>query len=90
MALPEDVEKFPEGNTKRIKINLDSLGMVSESAVGWVLCCTACIADARPYYSGDTPEPGVRAPESAEAECGGLDLLRSVLVYWGNAGQQAG
>lgn len=72
MAAPEDVQQVLVGDDRRVKIDLDGLGVVAEVAVGGV-----GLRAARVPYPGaddavDNPELGIRSPESAQAEGGGL------------------
>ena len=72
VAAPEDVQQLLVGDDRRVKIDLDGLGVVTEVAVGGV-----GLRAARVPYPGaddavDSPELGIRSPESAQAEGGGL------------------
>jgi len=72
VAAPEDVQQFLVGDDSRVKIDLDGLGVVAEVVVGGVV-----LSAARVPYPGaddalDSPELGIRTPESAEAEGSGL------------------
>jgi hypothetical protein len=80
MAGPEDVEQLLIGDDVRIEIDLDRLAVVAQAVVGGVFPDAAGIAYARADDTLETPELGVGSPESAQAEGGGLDVLRSIAV----------
>lgn len=72
VAAPEDVQQFLVGDDCRVKIDLDGLGVVAEVVIGGV-----GLRSARVPYPGaddavDSPELGIRTPESAQAEGSGL------------------
>lgn len=65
VAIPEYVQQLPVGYFLRVVVDLDRLGMVSQVMIGRIFLCSsgipyACADDAR-----QTPELGVRSPESA-------------------------
>jgi hypothetical protein len=58
------------GDLGGVEFHLDRLRMVADVLVVGVHRLAAGIADARADDPGDAPEPGVRAPESAQGEGG--------------------
>ena len=59
--------------------------MVTDLAIGRRFRCAACIANRSSYDTGDTPEPGVDAPESAEGKESLFSLRRGHQVeFWQN------
>ena len=68
MARPEDVEQIPVGDHGRIEVHLDRLDVVPEVVIRGVLRRPSRVPDAGAEDAGETPEPGVRTPESAQAE----------------------
>ena len=68
MAFPEDIEQFPVGDHGRIEVHLDRLDVVPEIVVFGVLRRPSRVADTGAENAGETPEPGVRTPESAQGE----------------------
>jgi hypothetical protein len=76
VAVPEEIEQLFIGDYSGVEIELKRLGVVAEFVIGGVLLAAPGIAYTRPYYSWKTPEPGVRAPESAKREGGRLQMRR--------------
>ncbi len=68
MACPEDIEQLPVGDHGRIEIHLDRLDVISEVVVRGVLRRPSRVPDTGAENAGETPEPGVRTPESAQGE----------------------
>jgi hypothetical protein len=68
MAFPENIQKLPVGDSGRVVIYLESLGMISKAVVGGISLCAARVANARANNSIDSPEPGIRSPESAHSK----------------------
>jgi hypothetical protein len=68
MACPEDIEQFPVGDHGRIEVHLDRLDVVPEVVIRRVLRRPSRVADAGAENAWETPEPGVRTPESAQGE----------------------
>jgi hypothetical protein len=68
MAFPENIQELPVGYSGRVVIYLDSLGMIAKAVVGGILLCAARVANARANYSINSPEPGIRSPESAQSK----------------------
>src|SRR5512143_2723654 len=68
MACPEDIEQFPVGDHGRVKLHLDRLDVVPEVVVRGILRRPSRIPDTGAENARETPEPGVRAPESAQGE----------------------
>lgn len=64
----ENLEQFSVGYPVRIEIDLDRLGVVADGPVGRSRGRSSGIARAGADDAGQAPEPGVRAPESAEGE----------------------
>ena len=58
--------------------------MVAHIAVGGVWGGAACVADTGAADAGETPEPGVWAPESAHGEGGRFELGGGGLVDFGD------
>lgn len=83
VAAPEDVQQLLVGDDSRVKINLDGLGVVAEVVVGGVAPGAACVSYPGADDAVDSPELGIRSPESAQAEGSGLRL-------GGNCGIQRG
>jgi hypothetical protein len=75
VVLPEELEQIPERDAFRIELDLDGLGVVTEVAVGRLVLRPAGVADARAEDTGETPEPGVRTPESPEGERSDLHAI---------------
>ena len=65
MAFPENIQKLAEGYSGRVVIYLESLGMIAKAVVGGIFLCAARVANARANNTIDSPEPGIRTPESA-------------------------
>ena len=68
MAVPEDIEQFLVGDAIWVVVDLDRLRVVAKAIVSGIVCAASRVADSRPDDTGETPEPGVRAPESAKRE----------------------
>ncbi len=68
MACPEDIEQFPVGDHGRVEVHLDRLDVVPEIVIRGVLRRSPRVPDAGAENAGETPEPGVRTPESAQGE----------------------
>ena len=65
MAVPENGQQFLICDLSWIVINLDRLRMPVQIVISRVTGAAASISNAGADYSIDTPEPGVRSPESA-------------------------
>ena len=72
VAAPEDVQQLLVGDDRRVKIDLDGLGVVAEVVVGGVGLRAACVPYPGADDAVDGPELGIRTPESAQAEGSGL------------------
>jgi len=68
MAIPKYFQQFFVGDLSRVIVNLNRLGVVTQAVISGVLCSPARIANTSANYTRDTPEPGVRAPESAQGK----------------------
>jgi hypothetical protein len=72
VTTPEDFQQLLVGDDRRVEIDLDGLGVVAEV----VVCGVGRRAAGVPYPGADdavdSPELGIRAPESAQAEGGGF------------------
>ena len=68
MAFPENIQELPVGYSIRVVIYLESLGMIAKAVVGGIFLCAARVANARANNSIDSPEPGIRSPESAQSK----------------------
>jgi hypothetical protein len=76
MAFPENIQKLPVGYSIRIVIYLESLGMITKAVIGGVFLCAPAVSNARANNSIDSPEPGIRSPESAQSESSRCCLCR--------------
>jgi hypothetical protein len=65
VALPEHVQQLPIGYSLRVVIDLDRLGMVSQVMIGRIFLCSSGIPYACADDAWQTPELGIRSPESA-------------------------
>ena len=74
VAAPEDVQQLLVGDDRRVKIDLDGLGVVPEVAVGGVGLLAACIPYPGADDAVDSPKLGIRAPESPQGESCGFDF----------------
>ena len=68
MAFPENIQELPVGYSGRVVIYLESLGMIAKAIVGGIFLGAARISNARANNSIDSPEPGIRSPESAQSK----------------------
>jgi hypothetical protein len=68
MAFPENIQKLPVGYSIRVVIYLKSLGMIAKAVIGGIFLCAARVANARANNSIDSPELGIRTPESAHSK----------------------
>ena len=75
MAFPENIQKLPVGYSGRVVVYLESLGMIAKAVVGGIFLCAARVSNARANNSIDSPEPGIRSPESPHAKGGGFVSL---------------
>ena len=80
MALPENIKQLVITDTIRVKVDLDSLGMVSNRVVTRGVLVAASISDSRPDDAFDYPELGFDTPESAQPEGRSLQQGRCVLI----------
>jgi len=55
--------------------------MIAEIMIGGIWLFSASIAYSGSDNSSDTPEPGVRSPESAQGKSGSLGLGWNLLVH---------
>ena len=78
VAAPEHGQELAVGDTSRVVVNLDCLGVVTEVLISWVPGGAAGVSHAGADYAIETPEPGVRTPESAKGKGGCLYPGRSV------------
>ncbi len=74
VAAPEDVQQLLVGDNRRVEVDLDGLGVVPEAVVGGVWLGPARIAYPGADNAVESPELGLRTPESAQTEGGGLGL----------------
>jgi hypothetical protein len=72
MAFPENIQKLAVGYSDRVVIYLESFGMIAKAVVGGIFLCAARVANARADNSIDSPEPGIRTPESAQSKIRGF------------------
>ncbi len=68
MAAPKNPQQFLIGDLLRIVVNLDRLGMIADIPVGRILCAAARVTDPRADDAFDSPELGIRSPESAQGK----------------------
>ena len=68
MAFPENIQELAVGYSDRVVIYLEGLGMIAKAVIGGIFLCAARVANARANNSIDSPEPGIRSPESAHSE----------------------
>ena len=80
VALPENVQQLGIADLLRIKFDSDNFTVIIEVVVIRVLSRPASIADSRAVDSGDTPEPGVDTPESAQGEQGEFRIFRNCRI----------
>jgi len=73
MGEPELGEQLLVRQLLRIEVDLEALGVITDRAVRRVRGGSAGIPDASANDSGETPEPGVRTPESTGPERRCLD-----------------
>ncbi len=80
MAVPEGIQQSFIGDPGRIVINLNCFGVIPKIVVGRVLSCSPGISNTGTNDTRDTPEPGVRPPESAQCKgCRfGLERCRAI------------
>lgn len=76
MVLPEDIEELLVRDPAGVVDDLNRLRVVAEIVIGRVLLGAACVAYQGRKDTVDLPEPGIRSPESAQAEGGCLDVRR--------------
>src|SRR5665647_2337992 len=80
----EDVYEMPVGNLGWVEIDLHGLRVVAHAVVGGVVSRTAGVSHSRSYDSRDGAKLRLCAPESAESECRGLEVLRRRLIHRGH------
>ena len=76
MAVPKNIQQLLVQNLSRVKINLQSLGMVAEAVIGGVCFLAAGVANPGSDDSLQTPKLGVWSPESAKGKGGGFKITR--------------
>ncbi len=81
MAIPESGEEFLICDLSWIVINLDRLRMPVQIVISRVSGTAASVSDTGADYTFDTPEPGVRSPESAQGEGRGFSSHRLRGIY---------
>ena len=69
MAIPERVQQFFIRDLGWIKVNLNRFSVIAQIVIGGVLLRSPCIPNTGTNDTRDTPEPGVRSPESAKRKC---------------------
>jgi hypothetical protein len=74
VAGPEQLEELLVRDDRRIEVERERLGVVTDVVIGRFAMLAARVADAGADDSWQTPEPGVRGPESTERERRGLDV----------------
>lgn len=74
MAGPEDLKKLSVGYPGGVVLHQHRLGVISQIFIDGILRRASPIPGPSPYNTLHQPEPGVCAPESAEAKGCGLQL----------------
>jgi hypothetical protein len=69
---PEHFQEIGELDLLRVKLDLNGFRVIAQVVVAGLVLLAACVADACPQDTRETPEPGVRSPESPEGEGGNL------------------
>ena len=69
VTLPEDGQEFFITDLGWVEVDLDGLGVVGDTAIGGGRLITSSVSDPCADDPLQTPEPGVRPPESAQGEC---------------------
>jgi hypothetical protein len=77
VTVPEDLQQLLEGNDGRIEIDLDGLGVVAKIVIRGLRRRTARVSYPGANNAMDGPELGIRTPESAQGEGGGLRVRGS-------------
>ena len=77
LAGEEEIEQLAVGDSIGIKIELHRLSVVTEVMVGGLRFGATGVAHSSPDDRVETPEPGVRSPESSQGESRGLDSRRN-------------
>ena len=90
MAGEEECEQLAVRDEARVVVELYRLGMVPEVVVGRPRRGAAGVADTRADDTVQTPEPGIRSPESAKGEGGGGHLGRLVQIELRTRGRLGG
>lgn len=90
VAGPKALQQLLVGDLGGVIVDLDALRVVADAVVGRIGRAAARIADAGADDAGETPEPGVGAPESTEGKGRGLGPLGSGAVDGGNCGRRRG
>ena len=80
VASPETLQKGGKTDHRRIELHLQSFGVVADAVIGWVLSVAAGVADLSAVDTVETPELGVRSPESAEREREQLGVVWLVAI----------
>jgi len=81
VAIPENDQEFLICDLSWIVINLDRLRMPVQIVISRVSGTAASVSDTGADYSVNTPEPGVRSPESAQGEGRGFSCHRRGGIY---------
>ncbi len=68
MAIPERVQQFFIRDPSWIEVNLNRFSVIAQIVISGVLFRSPCIPDTGANDTSDTPEPGVRSPESAKSK----------------------
>ena len=86
VALPEHVQERFIRYQNRVIIDLDRLGMLPQVMIRGIRCGPARITHTSSNDSLETPEPGVRTPESAQGKRRRICFIRRCGVYgWNRA-----
>ena len=70
MVFPEDLQEMLIRDPGRVVIDLDRLAMIAQVMVSGIFRRSAGITNTGTDDARETPEPGVRAPKSAQGKGG--------------------
>ena len=80
MRLPENIQKFLVGYPYRVIVDLDRLCVITKAVISRIPLCPSPISYTGANNTRNTPEPGVRTPESAESKGSRPDRVRENTV----------
>jgi hypothetical protein len=76
VVLEEQLDQLRVRPARRVDVELEALRVIFQVVVGREALAASAIADPGAPDSVETPEPGIRGPESAQRERRGLELRR--------------